>query len=87
MKYCKLFCRKDDVRLESVRTLRGAAGESDSGEKGEGSGGRLPDFVSMLSFVKEKAALREKSPHKYTVGNVVMPFNPLAYTEVALRSS
>ena len=30
-----------------------------------------------------QAALREKSQHKYMVGNVVMPFNPLTYTEVS----
>ncbi|XP_076462653.1 proteasome adapter and scaffold protein ECM29-like isoform X2 [Babylonia areolata] len=76
---------KDDIRLESVKALRGVASTEDPTEKSQRKNGdRLPDFVSMISFIKEKAALREKSQHKYVVGNVVMPFNPLTYTEIVL---
>ncbi|KAL8623767.1 hypothetical protein ACOMHN_054073 [Nucella lapillus] len=76
---------KDDIRLESVKALRGVASADDPREKSpKKDGDRLPDFVSMITFIKEKAALRERSQHKYVVGNVVMPFNPLTYTEVVL---
>ena len=40
-------------------------------------------FISKCVFLCFQALLREKSQHKYTVGNVVMPFNPLTYTEVS----
>nr|KAG5691476.1 hypothetical protein BaRGS_026251 [Batillaria attramentaria] len=54
---------KDDIRIESVKALRGVSGGEEKGDM---------------------AALREKSQHKYTVGNAVMPFNPLTYTEIVL---
>ncbi|XP_070194752.1 proteasome adapter and scaffold protein ECM29-like isoform X2 [Littorina saxatilis] len=73
---------KDDIRLESLKALRGVANTEDATEKKDGQ--KLPDFVNMITFIKDKAALREKSQHKYTVANVVMPFNPLTYTEIVL---
>ncbi|KAK7476082.1 hypothetical protein BaRGS_00032709 [Batillaria attramentaria] len=77
---------KDDIRIESVKALRGVSGGEEKGDMVEMTSdeNKLPDFVTMITFIKEKAALREKSQHKYTVGNAVMPFNPLTYTEIVL---
>ena len=76
----KFAYRKDDIRLESVKALRSVSTVGE--EAGEKLSNKLPDFVSMINFIKEKASLRQQSQHKYTMGSVAMPFNPLAYTEV-----
>lgn len=51
----RLFFRKDDIRLESVKALRAVANADDPMEKTERKGKAvLPDFVSMINFVQEK---------------------------------
>lgn len=50
------MCRKDDVRLESVKALRSVARSEDKVDKIPEKE-KLADFVAMISFIKEKVTL------------------------------
>lgn len=72
---------KDDVRGEAVKALRGNQ-VSEVGKQKEKN--VLPDFVETINYVTEKAKQRKSSNHRYTSGNITLPFNPLACSEMLL---
>ncbi|CAL1546641.1 unnamed protein product [Lymnaea stagnalis] len=73
---------KEDVKSESVKTLRGSPtyGLSDK----QSSKQKLPDFLEMINYVVEKGNQRKESQHRYTSVNASLPFNPVSYNEILM---
>ncbi|XP_053393707.1 proteasome adapter and scaffold protein ECM29-like [Mercenaria mercenaria] len=74
--------QKEDIRIEALKGLHPQPVVDKSNTKPVET--VLPNFTTMVEYIKEKADIRVTTQNRYVVANNTLPFNPAAFSEILL---